>query len=1529
MNSIPFPLPRVLVSCMSALAFVITTLVQAALPSPAWTLRNPLPTASALRGIAWTGTRYVTVGEGGVALTSTNGTAWTRVAVAGTTALKNIVWSGTKLLATSNAPELVWTSADGLTWAEHSTGLVDEVLYDVIWTGSQFAAVSQNESGWSLLRSADGITWTRTAIISGDTDLPTLWALEKTSTRWIVVGQSSAGAGVAYTSANGTAWTEVTVGGGGLTDVVWTGTQFVAVGPFDETGTTSIFTSATGASWTAQTPADEVHDTTRIIWTGSKLFGFGGSYTASVVSSTDGITWTQEAFDPDGIASPLTAGVWNGTRLVVVGERGEIQTSTTGATWTRRSPNGSLAALNDCVWTGSQWVAVGDEGVVLTSPTGASWTQQPGALDGYDFRSIEWTGSLLIGVGESNDSTVVQTSTDGITWESREVPAQSSGVLTDLAWNRAVAVVVSEDGEIFTSPTGATWTRRTVPAGLSGFNAVTWTGTMFVAVGWGGSIATSPTGTTWTKRNSPSYLEFSAVASSGSKLVAVPAAFSDNTLLTSSDGITWTEVDLALEDYLWEGLGKVVWTGKQFVASVGSRNHDRYSTSPDLLTSADGVAWTAVNLPDRPRLLGLAANGTTFVAVGKDGVILTQPNTPSVQFTLAESATTEYSSAVSLTVRLAPAQAATTSVPFTLSGTATSGTDYTASASPLVFAAGETVKTITITPTVDANAEPDETIILTLGTPTNGVILEGNDIHTLTLLATPVIGFTAASASVVEEDIGDENLTTAYAIVSLPAPLPHAVSIPFTVTGSAKVGATLDYLPLRKSPLVIPAGETQHTITLAVVNDAIPDSNETVIITLGTPSPAQVLLGSGSTFTLTITDTDEAPSIATQPTHKLVAVGQPLSITSAVNGSPVPDLQWLQGTRLVARGTENFELLRASLTHAGSYRLKAINGGGTATTEVAEVAVVDAANRSLGLAPGSTATLTVTTAGTAGTLSYQWKRNGNNLANSIAPDTRITGATTAKLVIKNLASATDDGAYTCLVTQTVGSVVRNTLLSGTTTLGVVTAKPVFGSVDLPAGIVLGAYSYQVPYASALASTPTSFKASGLPPGITIDPISGLISGRTTVALPSPGKDIVISMTNALGTTTFTDKLIIAPLAAGVVGTFHGLLPRDPGWNANVGSRIELTVSSVGGVSGKITTGAKAFPFTGNLSTSVATVNAPTLNIEVAMESLDRFALSLTFNASTQTFSATLGAGQDALSFTGWRNTWNSSTNKATAFKTLHTFAMEQGNPDMALPQGFGYGSFTPVETTGAVIIAGVLADGSAYSTSTFIGPQGQVLLYQSLYGNRGSVSGVLTLTAGATPAYNGIVGSVSHPVTWFKPATLWSERDLVYRDGIFVADAETGEPTAIELNVVGAAYTPPQPGARVMGLPATANNAKLDFAFGGLGDPGIDPAEQQFRVLVSVANPSTTGTANVARIAVDDHAVTMPVLDTKTGAFSGTFVEPDSSGDTAYLRKSAYKGMLVKTALGTRGYGFFLLQQQDFPATAMSPKLSGSVLFGP
>jgi hypothetical protein len=84
-------------------------------------------------------------------------------------------------------------------------------------------------------------------------------------------------------------------------------------------------------------------------------------------------------------------------------------------------------------------------------------------------------------------------------------------------------------------------------------------------------------------------------------------------------------------------------------------------------------------------------------------------------------------------------------VPFTVGGTATPGPtdDFTITASPITIPAGSTSADVTITVNDDPDNEPDETVIITIGTPTNAFLgsisehtstIEDNDVTVIAVL---------------------------------------------------------------------------------------------------------------------------------------------------------------------------------------------------------------------------------------------------------------------------------------------------------------------------------------------------------------------------------------------------------------------------------------------------------------------------------------------------------------------------------------------------------------------------------------------------------------------------------------------------------------------------------------------------------------------------------------------------------------------------------------------------------------------------
>jgi hypothetical protein len=455
---------------------------------------------------------------------------------------------------------------------------------------------------------------------------------------------------------------------------------------------------------------------------------------------------------------------------------------------------------------------------------------------------------------------------------------------------------------------------------------------------------------------------------------------------------------------------------------------------------------------------------------------------------------------------------------------------------------------------------------------------------------------------------------------------------------------------------------------------------------------------------------------------------------------------------------------------------------------------------------------------------------------------------------------------------------------------------------VPDAIVSGAFSLTVP----TLNFPVKYTVTKMPPGLSIDHATGVISGQPTAA---GTYDLTVKAANAAGTSnTVTFTIAVAALPGNVVGTYHGIIENHADINGNLGSRFEVTTTGKGTYTGKIISGAVAQSFAGSLIITPADPLHPRIVAVLPRAGMAALTLDVVLDEVANTLGGTLTDGSATLPVMAWRNVW-SAAKKASAFKTLHTFCLEQGNADPDLPWGYGYGSFTVAENTGVLTVAGKLADGNAVTTATFIGPQGEVILYQSLYGGRGSFHGVLTVTAGATPADNTLAGAG----TWFKLPSLPVSTETVFRGGF--------APTPIGID--GAAYPAPAPGAVVMGLPNVADNARLSFTGGGLEDEA-----KEFSIDFNLLNPSATGLTSVATFPLaNPNRVTLNV-NSATGIFTGSFTLPDAT--PALNRTVLLQGQIVKRPGGVRGCGFALLPKLPVPpqTSATSPKRSVRIELG-
>ena len=150
----------------------------------------------------------------------------------------------------------------------------------------------------------------------------------------------------------------------------------------------------------------------------------------------------------------------------------------------------------------------------------------------------------------------------------------------------------------------------------------------------------------------------------------------------------------------------------------------------------------------------------------------------------------------------------------------------------------------------DALVEGNETVIVTLSNP-SGATLGSDTVHTYTITDNDAasVDFNVTSSS------GAESVSSATLQVDTSAQSTSAITVDYAVTGTA-TGSGTDYT-LANGTLTIPANSSSANITIgSIVDDALVEGNETVIITLSNPSGAT--LGSDTVHTYTITDNDAA-----------------------------------------------------------------------------------------------------------------------------------------------------------------------------------------------------------------------------------------------------------------------------------------------------------------------------------------------------------------------------------------------------------------------------------------------------------------------------------------------------------------------------------------------------------------------------------------------------------------------------------------------------------------------------------------------
>ncbi len=327
---------------------------------------------------------------------------------------------------------------------------------------------------------------------------------------------------------------------------------------------------------------------------------------------------------------------------------------------------------------------------------------------------------------------------------------------------------------------------------------------------------------------------------------------------------------------------------------------------------------------------------------------------------------------------------------------------------------------------------------------------------------------------------------------------------------------------------------------------------------------------SEGTLEVTLTGTGvEAyePEFEFGPESQIVAVGERARMTAGAFGEPEPTLQWRKNGRVLRNRTSATLGFIAALTDAGTYDVRASNRAGSATSDPAEVAVVDTSLTVLNLPTGGTAVMKVLAAGND--LGFQWLFGGQPVD---LEDNRISVSADGKTLTITQLTPLDAGPYSCLVTAPGGF-----LHGGRHELNVFSHAPEFGEFELPDAYITCPYDFQLPYNMDPGFRPSRFSATGLPKNLTLDPLTGRLSG-TPAGAGGTEHSVTFTASNASGSTSVTQTLHVRALPCGLVGKFRGLVERDGGLNGGFGGSIEMTITTAGGLSGSLTLGATKHPF---------------------------------------------------------------------------------------------------------------------------------------------------------------------------------------------------------------------------------------------------------------------------------------------------------------------------------------------------------------
>jgi hypothetical protein len=503
-------------------------------------------------------------------------------------------------------------SSDGKNWEEHTIAANLQFVLAPVYANGRFVVEALDSVGdpGIYYSSNDGSTWHKAATAFAIPSL--LGDVGANGSNFVLLGSDQPGAGCTgapfcgrvYTSTDGNTWTQrpdVADSDGFEQSIIWDGSQYLTWSDDNTTTLLHVYTSPDGITWSQGPQAD--------LFVGGgehSAIAAGGGYVAlgdgvlDIETSSDFATWSRaiNVSGPAVVFSDIeflngayySAGFNSNGGSSSVGLT-VIMRSTDASSWTTvySSNTGSFrgVGIDALAYHGGTYVAVGDAGRGLTSHDGVHWTAMAAPPDD-QINQLVYADGKFLGVGGdcSSGSCIgkTETSTDGKTWTSHNLPGSSPASLAGVVFDGSKFVAVG-----FPADTVG------VPTGVSGSP----------------STFTSSDGVTWTAGNFsvPDNIALTHVRLIDGKFYATgfdPNFFSGY-LASSADGLSWS------------GAATDVDGDDPSVSDIAAIDGRLYMTSQGvsaLLTSTDGSTWSYSAAPSTSYLTAINVQNGKVVAVG-------------------------------------------------------------------------------------------------------------------------------------------------------------------------------------------------------------------------------------------------------------------------------------------------------------------------------------------------------------------------------------------------------------------------------------------------------------------------------------------------------------------------------------------------------------------------------------------------------------------------------------------------------------------------------------------------------------------------------------------------------------------------------------------------------------------------------------------------------------------------------------------------------------------------------------------------